>query len=143
MSDGSSPQSPAVQQWLERYLTRHGAVAGTVHVVADDVLIRAAAVNIPEPVMAATAAIPRGRGMAGLAWERAAPVQTCNLATDDSGSVRAGARSVPARAAVALPVFGVGGEVAAVVGIAFADERELPGAEIDRLADAARNVPLP
>src|SRR5690606_7161975 len=72
--------------------------------VAEPVLELAACVRIPAPVIAATRTIPKGKGMAGLAWERDRPVQTCNLKTDSSGDVRPGARAVDAQAAVAIPV---------------------------------------
>jgi hypothetical protein len=79
--------------------------------------------------------------MAGLAWERGEPVQTCNLQTDVTGNVQPGARAVAAQAAVALPVRDAAGGVRAVVGIAFAGERELPAAELARLAEAAATLP--
>jgi L-methionine (R)-S-oxide reductase len=106
------------QQWLEAFLSQHGGVAGTVHRVrADDpdLLELVAAVNIPPKVQEVTATVPRGKGMAGLALERAQPV-------------------------VALPVQ-AGGAVRAVVGIAYAGEREMDDAELQRLGEAAREVP--
>lgn len=124
---------------LANFLATFGGVAGSVHLVRGDDLVMAAAVNLPEPVRAATAVVPRGKGMAGLAWERAEPVQTCNLKTDDTGDVRPGARAVAAQAAVALPVHG-GDGVVAVVGIAFLGERELTAAEIDRFTSHATTV---
>jgi L-methionine (R)-S-oxide reductase len=51
-------------------------------------------------------------------------VQTCNLQTDDSGTVRPGAKAVNAQAAVALPVLDATGGVLAVVGIAWSREGE-------------------
>jgi hypothetical protein len=76
--------------------------------------------------------------MAGLALERNAPVSTCNLKTDATGDVRPGARAVDAKAAVALPVRDSSGEVQAVVGIAYPDERDLSDAHLAELtADAA------
>lgn len=111
--------------WLRGFLDRHGAVAGTVHVRKDDVLVIAAAVNIPPKVQEVTARIPLGKGMAGLAWEQDRAISTCNLKEDTSGAVKPGARAVDARAAVAVPVHG-GDGVRAVVGLAWADERDLP-----------------
>jgi hypothetical protein len=90
----------------------------------------AAAINIPSKVQELTVRILRGKGMAGLAWERREPVQTCNLKTDESSDVRPGARVVDARGAVALPVYHESGEVRAVVGIAFMDERHLSPSDL-------------
>jgi hypothetical protein len=78
--------------------------------------------------------------MAGLALQREAPVSTCNLKTDRSGDVRPGAKAVDAHAAVALPVGGAGA-VRAVVGIAYAGEKELADDELDALAHAASALP--
>lgn len=111
--------------WLRDLLARHGAVAGTVHLVRGDHLEIAAAVNIPPKVQELSATIPLGKGMAGLAWQHDKPIQTCNLQDDSSGAVRPGAKAVDARAAVAIPVHAVSGEVHAVVGLAWADERVL------------------
>lgn len=134
-------RSEPYTSWLQRFVADHGGIAGTVHVIDGDALALVAAVNIPEKVQEVTRRIPRGKGMAGLAWERDAPVQTCNLQTDTSGDVRPGARAVNAQAAVALPVRDAAASVRAVVGIAFAGERELGEDELGRLASAASALP--
>jgi L-methionine (R)-S-oxide reductase len=140
MSGGSDA---ALTAWLAAALERHGAFAGTVHRLsaADGLLHLAAAVNIPEPVQRAVATIPRGKGMAGLAWERGAPVQTCNLQTDSTGDVRPGARAVNAQAAVALPVLTPDARLRAVVGFAFLGERTLSVVELDALQAEADRLP--
>lgn len=127
-------------RWLETFLARHGAVAGTVHVVKDDLLLIAAAHNIPPKVQEVTARIPLGKGMAGLAWEHDRAISTCNLKEDASGAVKPGAKAVDAKAAVALPVHG-GEGVRAVVGLAWADERDLPDPFIDGIARDAESLP--
>jgi L-methionine (R)-S-oxide reductase len=131
------------QHWLQGFLAAHGGVAGSVHALgADGALHLAASVNLPPPVVAAVATVPRGKGMAGLALERGRPVQTCNLQTDGTGDVRPGARAVNAQAAVALPIRDAAGGVRAVVGIAFAHERELPEDDVARLGRDAAAVPV-
>jgi hypothetical protein len=132
---------PVAQRWLEKFLAAHGAVAGTVHRHADGVLLIAAAVNIPEPVLRATERIPRGKGMGGLALERDRAVSTCNL-QDAGGDVRPGARAVGAGAAVAFPVHDAAGATRAVVGVAFAEARTLDDDEIARLGAAAADLPI-
>jgi hypothetical protein len=131
----------SVESWLQAFLAAHGGCAGTVHRRRGDVLELQAALNIPPPVLAVVQQVPRGKGMAGLALERNAPVSTCNLQTDRSGDVRPGARAVDAQAAVALPVHDAQGEVRAVVGIAFMGERELGDAELGALGKAAQALP--
>jgi len=134
-------QEPTSQHWLENFVRSQGGIAGTVHRRESDGLKLVAAINLPPPVIAVTLNIPMGKGMAGLALERKEAVQTCNLQTDRSGDVRPGAKAVQAQAAIALPIFDTYGEVRAVVGLAFANERELPVEEITRLAQAAGTVP--
>lgn len=127
--------------WLSGFLAEMGGQAGTVHVTRGDSLELRAAVNIPPPVVELTRMIPRGKGMAGLALQRRAPVQTCDLKTDETGDVRPGARAVDAKAAVALPVTDGAGDIRAVVGIAFAESRDLDDAEIAKLSAAANRLP--
>ena len=118
-------QNPAHQQFLESLLDRLGGVAGTVHEQRGDDLYLTAARNIPPPVVAIVAHVAHGKGMAGVAEVKKQPVQTCNLQTDTSGTIKPGAKAVDAQAAIALPVLRDDGEVRAVVGIAWNDEREL------------------
>jgi L-methionine (R)-S-oxide reductase len=139
----SSEPNPGQQAWLERYLSAHGGIAGTVHIydAASDLLVLSAWLNIPPPVVNITRTIPKGKGMAGLAWERSVPVQTCNLQQTTSPDVRPGAKAVNAQAAVAIPVASAEGALRAVVGIAFLGEREIEAEEMNRLTSAAAELP--
>src|SRR5262245_60893553 len=110
--------------WLNEFITSHQGAAGSIHIERGGALYLAATKNIPPPVQRAVEVVPSGKGMAGIAFAEKRAVQTCNLKTDDSGAVKPGAKAVDAKAAVALPVFREDGEVRAVVGIAFMDERE-------------------
>jgi L-methionine (R)-S-oxide reductase len=129
------------QSWLEAFVRDHGGVAGTVHVLSGDVLELAAAVHIPEKVQRIVERIPKGKGMAGLAWERDEAVSTCNIQSSTSGDVQPGARAVDAQAGVALPVHDSAGQVRAVVGIAYREERTLLRSELDGLSAAAATLP--
>lgn len=137
----TSPPTPSLQAWLESFLRTHSGIAGTVHRRTGEDLELAAAVNIPPPVREVVARVPRGKGMAGLALERNAPVSTCNIQSDASGDVRPGARAVNAQAAVALPVRDERGEVRAIVGIAFQGEKTLSESELDVLSSSASSLP--
>jgi L-methionine (R)-S-oxide reductase len=134
--------SEQAESWLKGFIAKHGGVAGTIHAVAGEVLALRAAVNIPPPVVAVTQSIPSGKGMAGLAWERDAPVHTCNLKSDATGDVRPGAKAVDANAAVALPVHGAGGAVRGVVGIAWMGERDITEGELAALSGEAEAAPV-
>jgi L-methionine (R)-S-oxide reductase len=131
----------ALEVWLKGFLSDRGGVAGTVHRLDGDVLKLAASVNIPPPVIEKTRLIPKGKGMAGLAWERNQVVSTCNLKADTTGDVQPGARAVSAQAAVAIPVHDGAGALRAVVGIAFADDRQFSEAELSAFERAAKALP--
>ena len=128
--------------WLRDFLSRHQAVAGSVHVVDGDQLSIAAAHNLPPKVIELTGKIPLGKGMAGLAWQHDKPIQTCNLKEDTSGAVKPGAKDVDAKAAVALPVHDTSGAVRAIVGLAWMDERELSADEIAAIDRDATSLPV-
>ena len=127
--------------WLRDFLSRHRAVAGSVHLVDGDHLALAAAHNLPPKVIELTSTIPLGKGMAGLAWQHDKPIQTCNLKEDTSGAVKPGAKAVDGKAAVALPVKDASGTIRAIVGLAWMDERELPANEIAAIDQDARSLP--
>ncbi len=129
------------EQWLRDYVQRHGGVAGTIHLRGAETLELKAQVNIPPKVAEIVRQIPRGKGMAGLAWERDEPVHTCNLKSDTSGDVRPGAKAVDANAAVAIPIHDGAGELRGVVGIAYMGERDLEERELERLKAEAEALP--
>lgn len=79
--------------------------------------------------------------MAGLAWQHDKPISTCNLKEDTTGAVKPGARAVDGKAAVALPVHEPSGVVRAVVGLAWADERDLPDRVLAEIASDAASLP--
>lgn len=136
-------RSEVAQRWLDELIAAEGAAAGTVHVQRGEDLFLVAASRIPDVVLQTVAVVPHGKGMAGAAQVRRAPVSTCNLQTGDAGPIRPGARAVDAQAAIALPVLGDDGRVRGVVGIAWMGEMEINGEREAALMQAARAVPLP
>jgi L-methionine (R)-S-oxide reductase len=81
--------------------------------------------------------IPVGKGMAGLAVERAQPVDACNIQTDGSGDVRPGARATSMEGAIVVPVLD-GARVVGALGIANRSERTFSQEEKDALIAAGR-----
>lgn len=134
-------KNQAQQDWLELFIAEHDGVAGTVHVQRGEDLYLTAAYNIPPPVIAIVARVPRGKGMAGLAQVKKTPVQTCNLQTDETGKIKPGAKAVDAQAAIALPVFDDARAVRAVVGIAWSKEGELGPEEEQAMMKLAAALP--
>jgi hypothetical protein len=131
----------AIESWLRELVSGNGGVAGTVHLLEEGALALRASINIPPKVVEVVRSIPKGKGMAGLAWERDEPVHTCNLKTDDSGDVRPVAKAVDANAAVAIPVHAQDGSLRGVVGIAYLGERDITPAELDALRAQAERLP--
>jgi len=127
--------------WLKEFVSGHGGVAGTVHTRTGEVLTLSASLNIPPPVIQKTQIIPKGKGMAGLAWSRDQIVSTCDLKADQTGDVQPGAKAVNAQAAATIPVHDASGGLRAVVGIAFMAERDFTAAELAALARAAESLP--
>src|SRR5438067_4469263 len=134
-------QNPAHQKFLEALLDRLGGVAGTVHEQRGDDLYLTAARNIPPPVVAIVAHVAHGKGMAGVAQVKKQPVQTCNLQTDTSGTIKPGAKAVDAQAAVALPVLDPSGAVRAVVGVAWRREGEIGAEQEQSMMHRASQLP--
>lgn len=130
-----------LEHWLQNFLAQHQGTAGTIHLYENDGLRLAVAINIPSCVQQMVEWVPKGKGMAGLALERKQPIHTCNLKEDRSGNVRPGAKAVNAQAAVAVPVTNAAGDVRAVVGIAFPNEREFTQTDLDGLIASAARVP--
>lgn len=115
------------------------ADSGTIHVIGSDghLHLRAASAGIPPPVLNIIRVVPVGKGMAGLAAERREPVTICNIQTDMSGDVRAGARATGLEGAIALPMLS-GELVAGVLGVANRAERTFTAGEIDELLAIGR-----
>ena len=130
-----------LSNWLENFLAQYKATSGTVHLHENGGLRLAASVNIPPPVQQIVAWVPNGKGMAGLALQRNAAVQTCNLQEDRSGDIKPGAKAVNAQAAIAIPVPDAEGGVRAVIGMAFQEEREFSSADIEQFTGAASTLP--
>lgn len=123
---------------LRAALDHFGCQAGTVHVLEDGVLKLRASHGIPPQVTAIVATVPIGKGIAGLAAERLAPVTICNLQTDTSGQARPGARQTGMEGSLAVPMLDDAGALRGVLGIAKAEAYDWPEAETQQaLAVAA------
>lgn len=126
---------------LAAIVRRFGADTGTLHMLEDDGLLHLKAFSGPFPpaVLAVIGEIPVGKGMAGLAVERAEPVEACNIQTDASGDVRPGAKAAGMQGAVVVPVFD-GDRVIGALGIANRGERVFSEAEKAALIAAGRSL---
>ncbi len=132
-----------LDQALRGILTTFGAHIGTIHTLEPDGMLhmRAHTPGIPEPVLAATRVIPVGKGIAGQAVERKAPVSMCNLQTDKSGDARPGARATGAMGSLCVPMLD-GDAAVGALGIAVMGERTFTPAEETQLLEAGRALAL-
>lgn len=118
-------------------LLRHfDCAVGTIHVLeADGLLHLRTQRGLPPPVLDKVGVIPIGKGMAGLAAERRAPVQVCNLQTDTSGVARPDARLTRMEGSIAAPML-FGERLYGVVGVAKPVPYEFSAEEGARLLAA-------
>jgi len=126
--------------WLERFLAQHGATSATIHLVRDGGLRLAAAVNIPPAVQQVVAWVPNGKGMAGFGARAARAHPYLQPKEDRIGNVKPGAKAVHARAAVAIPVDDEAGNVRAVVGMGFLEERDFSSGDLQQLQRSASTL---
>jgi GAF domain-containing protein len=151
----SAPSAPANAAFLERLsalraerdplgaalsltLEHFRAESGTIHWLEGGLLrLRAHSRGMPAPVLEVIRTIPVGKGMAGLAVERRAPVTACNLQTDASGDVRPGARATGLRGSIVVPILDALVPVGAL-GIANREERVFGDEEVQLLLAAGR-----
>lgn len=129
------------QEHLQASLRKHNCQTGTLHLLdpADGQLKLAAQIGLPPHVIQIVAIVPVGKGMAGLAAERLAPVQTCNLQTDNTGDIRPGAKAVPVQASIAVPML-LNGTLRGVLGLARGDSHEWTEEEQSALALTASEM---
>ena|SRR5579864_6844757 len=124
---------------LSVILAHFKAHIGTIHALGADGMLhlRAHTPGIPEPVLAVTRVIPIGKGIAGLAVERKAPVNMCNLQQDKSGDARPGAKATGAMGSLCVPMM-AGDKAVGALGIASMGERQFTDEETAELMAAGK-----
>lgn len=128
-----------MQTLLVRILAEFDCQTGTVHrTAADGQLEMVAQVGVPDFLLPKIARIPFGKGIAGCAAERQAPVQLCNLQTDTSGVARPEAKTTGVNGSLAVPIISLNGQVVGVIGIGMNVPHEFSSSAISRLETHAR-----
>ncbi len=125
---------------LEAIMRRFAADTGTIHRLDGDVLLLEAESGLPPAVVELVRRVPIGKGMAGLAAERNAPVSSCNIQVDATGDVRPGARQTGVNGAIVVPIRDAVGTVRGTLGIGVRREYEYDDAEVARLLDEASRI---
>jgi GAF domain-containing protein len=126
---------PDIAAWLAVFVEGHDGFVGSVHLsglAGEGEIALVAAHNLPPAVVNGAAVVPMGKGMAGAAAERKAPVGITDLQTDTSGVAREEACESRAMGSLTLPVFAPDDptRLLAVVGLGFAEPRVFTEEEI-------------
>ena len=124
---------------LRLTLGRFSADTGTIHELGSDGVLHLTAwtEGIPDHLLPLIRDVPVGKGIAGLAVERKAPVDLCNLQTDDSGTARPKARETGVKGSLCVPMM-AGERAVGALGIGTLEEREFREDEIELLMAVGR-----
>lgn len=131
------------QTWLQEVLCAFSCQTGTIHRSTPDGthLALVAQIGVPDTLLDKISLIPFGKGIAGAAAERRAPVELCNLQQDLGGVARPDARQTQVSGSLAVPVFSRDGEkVLGVLGIGMMTPHQFSCE--DQQALAQKTLPL-
>jgi L-methionine (R)-S-oxide reductase len=133
---------PTEAEWnlfLTEVANDFGCTTGTIHRLdpADKHLKLVAARAIPPQLIPIIQSIPVGKGIAGAAAEREAPVELCNLQTDTSGVAKPGARQTNVQGSLAVPMMD-GSRLCGTLGIGKMEPYEFSPEEKEKLLSIAR-----
>ena len=132
-------------EFLDHVVAAFDCTTGTLHRYdpADNHLKPVASRRIPEALMPMVQSIPVGKGIAGAAAARRAPVEMCNLQTDTSGVARPDAKQTQVQGSLAVPVLD-GDRLCGTLGIGKMVPYDFTEEEKSRLmklaADVSRNL---
>jgi len=129
-----------MQGALDRIKLRFAADTVTIHLLEGGVLVLKAHAGIPDRVLEIIQQVPVGKGMAGLAAERNAPVDSCNIQTDQSGDVRPGAKATGVNGAIVVPIRDAAGNVRGTLGIGVHRVHEYTPEETTALLEEAKTL---
>jgi len=129
-----------MQRQLEEIKNRFSADKATLHMLEDGILVLKAHVGIPDQVVNIITRVPIGKGMAGLAAQRNAQVDSCNIQTDQTGDVRPGAKATGVNGAIVVPIRDAAGNVRGTVGIGVHREYEYTREETQALLEEAAKL---
>lgn len=127
-------EAPDWQKLLNHVVDSYHCATGTLHFLdtASNLLQVKAHVGVPEFLVPKLATIPMGKGMAGIAAERRAPVEMCNLQTDDSGVARPAAKETKVEGSIAVPLL-LNDRLYGVIGVGKQVPYDFTAAESDEL----------
>ena len=129
------------QAVLDAAIADFSGTTGTLHRLdpADNLLKLVAQRGIPEQLMHIVSSIPIGKGIAGAAAERRAPVELCNLQADLGGVAKEGARQTNVQGSLAVPCLHVD-QLRGTLGVGMMVPHDFSDEEKARLLEIARAV---
>ncbi|MEK6644411.1 MAG: GAF domain-containing protein [Planctomycetota bacterium] len=135
------PASTTPKELLDIVITHFACPVGTIHRMDDTtgLLHLVEKRGIPDAILSAIERIPLGKGMAGLAAERRAPVTVCNLQTDQSGQAKPAAKLTGMEGSIAVPML-VDGSLRGVLGIAMPTAHQFTESETTLLLQLATEI---
>lgn len=128
---------------LSLAIKHFGCENGSIHRIGEDgamLHLSAAGDGMPDVVLEKIKMIPVGKGMAGLCFERNAPVDTCNLQEDTSGDVNPGAKATGLHGSMVLPIRGADGKPVGTFGIGTTKDRAFSEAEVAEFQELANMI---
>ena len=133
--------APNWQAIVDAAITEFGGCTGTLHRLdpADKLLKLVAQRGVPEQIMPMIATIPIGKGIAGVAAERRAPVELCNLQADLGGIAKEGARKTNVQGSLAVPCLH-DGELRGTLGVGLMTPHDFTEEEKARLMKIASAI---
>ncbi|WP_200302414.1 GAF domain-containing protein [Streptomyces adelaidensis] len=134
-----------VDEWLAAFVARNGGFVGSVHLsepAEEGEIVLVGSHNLPPSVRNGTAVIPIGKGMAGTAAQRRAPVVISDFQSDTTGVAVPGGRAVGSVGSLTLPVFDPADDtrLLAVVGLGFPERRDFTDEDLTKYGEDAMTV---
>ena len=133
--------APNWQSIVDAAIADFGGCTGTLLRLdpVDKLLKLVAQRGVPEPVIPLIATIPIGKGIAGAAAERRAPVELCNLQADLGGIAKEGARKTNVQGSLAVPCLH-DGELRGTLGVGLMTPHDFTEDEKARLMKIASAI---
>jgi len=133
---------PERSSLLAAILTEFSCETGTLHraVEGGTFLELVSQVGVPDALLERVARIPFGKGIAGEAAARKAPVTLCNLQQDLGGIAKPDARLTGVSGSLAVPILTADGAVLGVLGIGKQQPYEFSETETARLIEIAQGI---
>jgi L-methionine (R)-S-oxide reductase len=125
---------------LALIIIHFGCDSGAIHLLGEDGMLhlKANGPGMPDFVLEKIRTIPVGKGMAGLCVERNASVDSCNIQTDTTGDVQAGAKETGLQGSIVVPIRDtLYGPAKGALGIGTRNERTFTESEINELLECA------